>query len=71
MMVGLLLMNIMDVISLYYIGAMRDVEHLAAIGLGIVIMNIVIVSVMQGSIRGMEKLVEHSLERNDDIEMMC
>lgn len=62
MMSGLLIMNIMDVISLYYIGAMNDVEHLAAIGLGIVIMNIMIVSVLQGSIRGMEKLIEHSLE---------
>ena len=45
-MSGLLVMNIMDVISLYYIGSMNDVEHLAAIGLGIVTMNIVIVSIM-------------------------
>jgi multidrug resistance protein, MATE family len=71
MMSGLVLMNIMDVISIYYIGWLNDTTMLAGVGLGIVIMNIVIVSILQGSIRGMEKLIQTSIEKEDDIEQMC
>ena len=71
MMSGLVLMNVMDVISIYYVGWLGDTKKLAAVGLGIVIMNIFIVSILQGSIRGMEKLIQHSLEKEEDIEYMC
>lgn len=71
MISGLVLMNIMDVISLYFVGWLNNTTMLAGVGLGIVIMNIVIVSILQGSIRGMEKLIQMSLEKEDDIEMMC
>jgi len=43
---GLLLMNVMDVISIYYIGWLGDTKKLGAVGLGIVIMNIIIVSIL-------------------------
>jgi hypothetical protein len=40
------LMNVMDVISLFYVGSLNDTKLLAGVGLGIVIMNIVIVSIL-------------------------
>ena len=46
-----------EVITLYYIGTLGEVEILAGVGLATMMMNVVIMSILFGSIRGMETLV--------------
>lgn len=46
-----------EVISLAYMGSLGDVTILAGTGLGTMMLNVAIMSILFGSIRGMETLV--------------
>ncbi len=54
---GLYLTMGVEVISLYYMGSLGDITIFAATGMAMTVMNVVVMSILFGSIRGMETLV--------------
>lgn len=66
---GLYLTMGVEVISLYFLGNLGDVKVLAAAGLAMMMMNVVVMSILFGSIRGMETLVSQAYGKKDHILM--
>jgi len=66
---GLYLTMGVEVISLYFLGNLGDVKVLAAAGHAMMMMNVVVMSILFGSIRGMETLVSQAYGKKDHILM--
>ena len=54
-----------EVISLYYMGSLGDITIFAATGMAMTVMNVVVMSILFGSIRGMETLVSQAIGKDD------
>lgn len=62
---GLYLTMGVEVITLFFMGSLGSVEILAATGLATMAMNVCVMSILFGSIRGMETLVSQAFGKKD------